>query len=158
MVFLQNQCINIVYPNGNNPILFICHEKKLDFYHEWILFRFKDELLFPAKQKVQMVSLQKQRLNIMYPNGNDLFLLVRCKKKLDSCQERNSPHFKDEPWMPTKRSVQMVSSWNQHINNLYPNRNNPFLLVCREKKLDSYRERSSSHFKDKLWFPTKWRV
>ena len=105
-----------------------------------------------------MVSSQNQRINIMYHNGNYLFLLVHHKKKLDSSHEQSSPHFKDELWFPIKRRVQMVSLRNQCINIMYHNGNYLFRLVRHEKKIDSYHERSLSHFKDKLRYPTKWKV
>ena len=49
----------------------------------------------------------------------------------------------------------MAFSRNQCLNIAYPNGNYPFVLAYLEKKLDSFHERSSSHFKDNIWFPTK---
>ena len=154
----QNQCINIVYPSGNNPFLFVCHENKLDSIHEGSSSRVKDELWFPTKLRVQMVSSRNQPINIMYPNENYPFLLVHHDKKLYSCHERSSSRFKEELWFATKWRVQMVSSWNQCLSILYPNGNYPLLLFHHEKKIDSCHKRSSSCFKDVLWFPTKLMV
>ena len=48
-------------------------------------------------------------------------------------------------------------SQNLCINIMYTNEHYPFVLDPREKKLDSIHGWSSSRFKDKLWFQTKWR-
>ena len=128
------------------------------FFSDRSSFHFKNELWFPTKRWVQMVSLQNKHINIMYPSGNYPFPLVRHENKLDSWHKWSSFRFKDEFWFPTKQRVQMVSSSNQCINIVYANGNYPFLLIWLEKNLDSCRDRSSFHFKDEYWFPIKWWV
>ena len=88
-VFKWNQSINIVNPKENYSFVFVCHENKLDSCQEWSLSCFKDELWFPIKQRVQMVSLRNQCINVMYPKGNYLFVLDHHEKKLDSCHEQS---------------------------------------------------------------------
>ena len=107
-----------------------------------------------------MFSSQNQGINIMYANGNYPFVLARHEKKLDSCHERSSSCFNDELWFLTNQRVEMLFFFwgNQGINIVYPNGNYPFVLAHRKKKLDSCYERSSSRFKDKLWFSTNRRV
>ena len=64
----------------------------------------------------------------------------------------------DKLLFQTKQRLQMLFSWNQSINIVYPNKNYPFVSASREKKLDSIHGRSSSYYKDKLWFQTKRRL
>ena len=80
------------------------------------------------------------------------------EKKLYSIHRRSSSHFMDELWFHKKRRLKIFFSRNQHINIVDPNENYPFVLAPREEKLDSIHERSSSHFKNKLWFQTKRRL
>ena len=80
------------------------------------------------------------------------------KKNLDSIHGRSSSCFKDKLWFQTKRRLQVLFLGNQCINIVYPNENYPFVLSHREKKLNSIHGWSSTRFKDKLWFQTKWRL
>ena len=52
----------------------------------------------------------------------------------------------------------MVLCQNKSMNISYPNENYPFLLALDEKNLDSFFGQCSFHFKNELWFTTKWRV
>ena len=56
------------------------------------------------------------------------------------------------------KGLKSFLSEKKNINIMYLNMNYLFVLVRQENKLDSWHERSLSRFKDKLWFPTKWRV
>ena len=91
--------------------------------------------------------------HFVYHNRNYPFVLSHQEKKLDSFHERSSSHFKDEIWFLTKQKAQLLFLRNQGISIMYPNGNYPFFIAGHKKKLDSFHERSSSH-----WFPTKWRV
>ena len=84
------------------------------------------------------------------------FFLALDKKKLDSIHRWISSRFKDKLWIQTKRRLQMLFSQKQRNNIMYPNENYPSAFVPIEKKIDSIHGRSSSRFKDKLWFQTKW--
>ena len=105
-----------------------------------------------------MLYSWNQYINIVYPNENYPIVLAPHEKKLDSIHERSSPRFKDKLWFKRKQRLQMLFSRNQRINIVYPNKNYPFVLAPYEKKLDSIHGQSSSHFMDKLWFQTKWRL
>ena len=137
MLFSWNQCINIVYRNENYPFVLVPSEKKLDSIHGRSSSSFKDKLWFQTKQRLQILFPGNQRINILYPNENSPFFLFSHKKKLDSNHERSSSHFKDKLWFQTKQRLQMLFSWNQRINVVYPNENYPSILAPHEKKLDS---------------------
>ena len=55
MVFSWNQSMNIVCPNVNYPFVLAFSRKNLDSFHKWTLSRFKDELWFQTKRRVEMV-------------------------------------------------------------------------------------------------------
>ena len=131
------------------------HKNKLDSIHGQSSLPFKDKLWFQTKRKLQMLFLQNQCINIVYPKQNYAFFLAPHKKKLDSIDRRSSSHFKDKLLFQTKWRLQMIFSRNQFISILYPNENYPFVLALGEKKQDSIHGRNSSRFKDKVWFQTK---
>ena len=155
MLFSRNQCINVMYPNMNYPFLLAHCKKKLDSIHGRSSSRFEDKIWFQRKWRLQMLFLRNQRINIMYPNENYPFILGPHEKKLDSTHGRSSSHFKDKLWFQTKQRLQMLFSRNQRINIMYPDEKYPFVLALHEKKLDSIHRRSSSYFKNKLWFQIK---
>ena len=82
MVYSRNQCITIVHPNGNFPILLVRSKNKLDSSHEQSYFHFKDEHWFLTKGRVEIVSSCNQRINIVYLNGNYQFLFICHEKNL----------------------------------------------------------------------------
>ena len=157
MLFSRNQCINITYPSENYPFVMAPSENKSDSIHRRISSCFKDKLWFQTKWRLQRLYSWKQCINIVYPKENYPFVLVPHENKLDSIHGRTSSHFKDKLLFQKKWRLQMVFSWNQCINIVYPKENYPFVLASREKKLDSIDGRSSSRFKDKHWFQTKQR-
>ena len=119
MLFFQNLSINIVYPNGNYPFVYVRRENKLDSCYEW-----SSSLWFPTKWKVEMLFSWNQSINIMYPNGNYPFLIAHHEKKLDCCHGRSSSR-----WFPTKRKVEILFSWNQSVNVMHRNGNYHFSLL-----------------------------
>ena len=149
MLFLWNQCINIVYPNENYPFVFAPHEEKLDSIHGWSSSRFKDKLWFQTKWTLPMFISRNQHINIMYPNDNYPIIFSSNEKKIYSIHGRSLSCFKGKLWFQTKWWIQMLFWQNQCINIIYPNENYPFVLAPHEKKLDSIHRKSSSCFKDK---------
>ena len=107
------------------------------------------------KWRLQMLFMRNQRIYIVYPNENYPFSLAPKEKKLDSIHWWSLSHFKDKLWFQTKWRLQMLFSWNQRINIVYPNENYQFVLAPHDKKLNSIHEQSWSHFKGKVWFQTK---
>ena len=136
------------------PIFLCFSRKKLDSSN-----RQSSSRWFPTKQRVEILFLWNQDINIVYPNGNYPFVLILREKKLDSCHKWILSRFNNKFWFPTNPRVQMFFLENKAlISCIHPNWKYPVDLAHRENKLDSYNERSLSHFKGKLWFPTKWIV
>ena len=122
MLFSQNQCINIMYPNENYPFSFTPHEKKLDSICVRSSSNFQNKLWFQTKLRLQMLFSQNQRINIVYPNENYPFVFGHHEKKLDSIHRRSLSCLKDKHILP-----------NQRINIVYSNKNYPFFLVLHQK-------------------------
>ena len=106
--------------------------------------RYKDQLWFPSKYRVQMVFFWKTNASISWiPMETTHFHSFVVIKKLNSCHKRVHSRYKHGHWFATKWRVQIVFSRNQSLNIMYPNGTYVFLFVRREKKLDSYHKRSS---------------
>ena len=118
---------------------------KLWFQTKWRL----KMLLFFRETNVSISCIPLKTTHLSWPIT---------KKNLDSIHGRSSSCFKDKLWFQTKRRLQVLFLGNQCINIVYPNKNYPFFLAPCEKKLDSIHGWSSSHFKDKFWFQTNWRL
>ena len=125
--FLRNQRINIMYPNENYSIVLAPHENKLDSIHGRSSSRFKDKVWFQTEQRLQMLLLWNQCINIMYPNESYKYFLAPREKNLNSIHEWSWSRFKDKLWFQTKRRLQMLFSQNQCINIMYANENYPFV-------------------------------
>ena len=93
MVFLQNQSVNILYPNVNYQFVLVLSKKNLESFHERSSSYFKKKLWFPTKWRVQMVFSLNESINIVYPNVNYLFVLVVREKNLDFCHKQSSSFF-----------------------------------------------------------------
>ena len=133
MPFTWNQLINIMYPSVDYPFFLAPYKKKLDSIHRRSSSCFKDKLWFQIKQRLKMLFSRNQRINILYPNENYLFVLSQFKNKLDSIHERSSSRFMDKLWFQTKWRLQILFLWNQHINIMYPNENYPFVGPSRKE-------------------------
>ena len=147
-----------MYPNENYPFVLSPRDKKLDSIHRRNSSCFKDKLWFQTKRRLQMLFSRNQCINIVYPNENYPFVLGPHENKLDSIHGWNSSYFKDKFWFLTKQTLKMLFSRNQRINIVYPNENYPFVWAPHEKKLHSIHWRSSSRFKEILWFQKKQRI
>ena len=80
-----------------------------------------------------MLFSRNQGINIIYLNENYPFVFADHEKKLDSIHGWGSSRFMDKLWIQTKRRLQMLFSWNQRINIVYPNENYPFFFTAHEK-------------------------
>ena len=157
MLFFSNECINIVYPNENYPLVLTLYEKKLDSIQRRSSSCFKDKLWFQTKRRLQMLFSRNQRINIVYPNQNFTFVLSSHEKKLDSIHG----------WIRPVLKIKFDSKQNEGYKYFFCETNTSIsciqmrtthLLAPHEKNLDFIHRRSSSCFKDKLWFQTKRRL
>ena len=181
-----------MYPNGNYPFVYVCHEKKLYSCHRrssssWcskkvkILFipkakhqsciptgticlclSRKETRFMPWTKFIPLVPNKMKGLNPFFLKPKHLYCVSWWYLPICLCPSRRVagffPRTKFVLLIPNKRRVEILFSRNQIINIVYPNGNYVFVLACHEKKLDSWNEQSSSCFKDELWFPTNWRV
>ena len=151
MLFSQNQCINIMYPNENYPFVVAPHGRKLDSIHERSSSNFFHETEWDEGYKC---FFHETNASISCIPMRTTICLSHEKKKLDSIHRRISSRFKNKLWIQTKRRLQMLFSQKQRNNIMYPNENYPSAFVPIEKKIDSIHEQSLSRFKGKLWFQT----
>ena len=93
----------------------------------------------------------KSRINIMYPNMENMITVPNHKKNGDYYENPSLIHFTDELWLQGKWWNEKLFVQIQSINIVYPNVESMIVVPNHKKNVDYYDNQGLTHLMDKLW-------
>ena len=80
---MWNKSINIMYINDENLFMVPNHKKNKDYYANPFLSYLMDKLWFSGKMAEEMLLVWNQSIDIMYPNDENMFMVLNHKRSCD---------------------------------------------------------------------------